>query len=271
MNYLEIVLKGYFNDNNRKFLEKYFLREYKKAEKVDFFEADEFFNGCLEVIASWEKHLQDNVNERKKELTFMLINAKNGTLSFADLENKTIEHKRLETIEYCEQELKDIRPDGIGSLSFTVNLFSLTKGSIAYHLAYNEILQIKLSISKAFQQTHFNIETLSNQPIVKQKSKLTINQIALKYVYESLQITRENGNEIAKQYGHNSGEKLFQRFTYYSSLANRKGIPNSCTPKKLDNKIKLIESVIELLPKVRQDRAKDEVLLLKTIYDTEYQ
>ena len=75
---------------------------------------------------------------------------------------------------------------------------------------------------------------------------LSINQIALKYAYEGLQITRENGNKIAKDYGYNSGEKLFQRFTYFSSSANRKGKPKLCTPKTLDNKIKLIESIIEL-------------------------
>jgi hypothetical protein len=114
-------------------------------------------------------------------------------------------------------------------------------------------------------------ETLPPQPIVKQKPELTINQIALKYVYELSQITRENSKEIARKYGHNSGEKLFQRFTYYSSTANRKGKPIPCTPKKLDNKIKLIESIIELLPTDKQERAKDEVSILKEIYEAEYQ
>lgn len=109
------------------------------------------------------------------------------------------------------------------------------------------------------------------QPIVKQKPELKIDQIALKFAYEGLQITRENGNEIAKEYGHNSGEKLFHRFTYFSSSANRKGKPNLCTPKKLDNKIKLIESIIELLPTDKQERAKDEVSILKKIYEAEYQ
>ena len=108
---------------------------------------------------------------------------------------------------------------------------------------------------------------LPPQPI----PELKIDQIALKYAYEGLQITRENGNGIAKKYGHNSGEKLFQRFTYFSSSANRKGKPNLCTPKKLDNKIKLIESIIELLPTDKQERAKDEVSILKKIYEAEYQ
>lgn len=115
----------------------------------------------------------------------------------------------------------------------------------------------------------FKPNTVTPQPI--EKTELKIDQIALKYVYEGLQITRINHNEIAKQYGHNSGEKLFQRFTYYSSTANRKGKPTPFTQKKLDNKIKLIESIIELLPTDKQGRAKDEVLILKKIYDTEYQ
>lgn len=134
-----------------------------------------------------------------------------------------------------------------------------------YYKAWSYILSSCSLYAPLFQ------EFLKPQPIVEQKPELKINQIALKYVYESLQITRENSNKIAKQYGHNSGEKLFQRFTYYSSLANRKGKPNSCTPKLLDNKIKLIESVIELLPIDKQGRAKDEVSILKTIYDSEYQ
>jgi hypothetical protein len=271
MNYLEIVLQGYFDENNREFLEKYFLREYKKAEKEQFFEADEFFNGCLKVIEGWEQHLQDRILEQKGELSLMLNEAKNGTLSYADLEGKTIEQKRQETIKYCEHELKDVRPDGIGSLSFTVNLASITNGRIAYNLNYDELLQIKNAISKAFQKTQTNIKQSPPQPIVKPKPELKIDQIALKYAYEGLQITRENGNNIAKEYGHNSGEKLFQRFTYFSSLANRKGKPNLCTPKKLDNKIKLIESIIELLPTDKQERAKDEVSILKKIYEAEYQ
>lgn len=185
MNYLDIVLQGYFNDNNREFLERYFFREFKKAEKEQFFEAVEFFNGCLKVIEGWEKHLQDKVFERKRELYLMLNEAKNGTLSYAELEGKTIEEKRQETIQYCEQELKDVRPDGIGSLSFTVHLHSLTKGRIAYNMAYNEVLQIKLSILKAFEKTQPNSEPLPPQPIVKEKPiRYGANEYALTYIFD---------------------------------------------------------------------------------------
>lgn len=171
MIFLEIVLDGYFNENNREHLEKYFLREYKKAEKEHYFEANEFFSGCNKVVDSWEKHLQDKVFERKRQLYLMLNGAKNGTLSYSNMEGKTIEQKRQETIEFCEQELKDVRPDGIGSLSFTVHLSSLTNGRIAYNMKYSEVLKIKLAIHKAFQKSQSNIEPLPPQPITTQKTE----------------------------------------------------------------------------------------------------
>ncbi len=155
MNYLKIVLQGYFNENNREFLEKYFLREFKKAEKEQLFEADEFFNGCIEVIEGWEKHLQCRVFERENELYLSLNAAKNGTMEYGNLEGKTIEQKRQETIEYCEQELKEVRPDGIGSMSFTVHLHSVTNGRISHNMSYNELLTIKLAIQTAKTKTIF--------------------------------------------------------------------------------------------------------------------
>ena len=95
--------------------------------------------------------------------------------------------------------------------------------------------------------------------------KLTIKQIALKYFYEKRVVTRENCNSEIVKFGHTSGEKLYQKFTYYSSRVNRKGIPSNCTAKKLQNKIKLIESVIRMLPDDCKKQAIDEVGILKII------
>ena len=185
MNYLEIVLQGYFNENNREFLEKYFFREFKKAEKEQYFEAHEFFSGCIKVIESWEKYLQEQVFKRKCELYLMLDGAENGTMKYGDLQGKTIEEKRQETIEYCEQELKEVRPDGIGSLSFTVHLHSLTNGRIAYNMPYNELLVIKIAILKAFKKTQPNIEPLPPQPIDEQKPiKYGAKEYALTYIFD---------------------------------------------------------------------------------------
>lgn len=124
-----------------------------------------------------------------------------------------------------------------------------------------------------FKETdyYYPFPKLEYTPHQTETEKLKIEQIALKYAYEGIQITRENGNEIAKKYGHNSGEKLFQRFTYFLSSANRKAKPTPCTPRKLKNKIELFESVLNHLSENNKERAIDEIKILKTIYDNEYQ
>ena len=104
--------------------------------------------------------------------------------------------------------------------------------------------------------------------------KLTVKQIALIHVYEEIQITRENAGEIADKQGYtakNSGEGLFQDYTYFCSTANRKGKPTPCTPKKLRNRIKQLESVVNHLSDNKKQRAIDEIKILKTIFENEYQ
>ena len=104
--------------------------------------------------------------------------------------------------------------------------------------------------------------------------KLTVKQIALIHVYEEIQITRENAGEIADKQGYtakNSGEGLFQDYTYFCSTANRKGKPTPCTPKKLINRIKQLESVVNHLSDNKKQRAIDEIKILKTIFENEYQ
>lgn len=102
------------------------------------------------------------------------------------------------------------------------------------------------------------------------QEKLTIKMIALKCFYQGIQITRKNSNSIVEQYGHKSGEKLFQQYTYYSSTANRTGKPHPFTKKKMRNKIVLFEKVLELLPPDKQERITDELNILKTHFDNEF-
>lgn len=101
-----------------------------------------------------------------------------------------------------------------------------------------------------------------------QAPKHEIKEIALKYVYEGLQITRSNADAIISDYGLKSGEKLYQKFSFYSSRANRKGDPG--TKKKLANKIKLLGRVILLLKENNRELAIDEMKALEIIYKEEY-
>ncbi|MFV8346206.1 hypothetical protein [Flavobacterium sp. ZB4P13] len=92
--------------------------------------------------------------------------------------------------------------------------------------------------------------------------KLSMNQIALKLVYEGASLPREKANTVITDYGHTSGEKLFQRFTFYSKESNRRANPDG-TIKVLKNKIELLDSVIELLPEDKRSKAIGEVKYLK--------
>ncbi|MBX3164194.1 MAG: hypothetical protein KF900_06900 [Bacteroidetes bacterium] len=115
------------------------------------------------------------------------------------------------------------------------------------------------------------LETLSQTAAAPQQTQTVpqfiVNQIALIHVYNGIIITRENGKSIAMQYAHASGEKLFQRYTFYSSRQNRTGQEN--TKKKTQNKINLIESVIPYLSEANKQRATDELNTLKTTLNNE--
>ena len=117
-------------------------------------------------------------------------------------------------------------------------------------------------------------QALPPQQMERRKEKLKVKQIALIHVYEGIQITRDNAGEIAAKHGYtsrNSGEGLFQDYTNYCGTANRKGKPTPCTPLKLKNKIELFESVIDYLSDSNKQRANDEIQILKTILENEYQ
>lgn len=147
MNYLDIVLIGYFDSTTRKFLGRYFFREFTKAEKEQSLEADEFFSGCLSVIEEWEKHLQGKVFKEMERLISHQELAERGELTYENMEGKTIEQKRQETIEQCEIGLK-----ANDKFKHTVNLSSLTGGRVAYTMYYGEVLLIKSSITEAFEK-----------------------------------------------------------------------------------------------------------------------
>lgn len=159
MDYLEIVLEGYFNENNRLFLENYFSREFKKAQRDEFVEADEFFSGCLKEVEKWEKGIQIRFWEREEELYFMLSNAKTGNLSYNDTGGKSIEQNNKELIEWCNNQLEVLNIQ-----NFTVQMAQFTNGRIPYNMSYNEIVYIK----QAIQNAKSNNKTSPDQQIVKQ-------------------------------------------------------------------------------------------------------
>ncbi|MDB4648933.1 hypothetical protein OAF64_02950 [Crocinitomicaceae bacterium] len=143
INYSELILEGFFIENNRKYLSNYFFRESKAANDKGY-EFEEFYSGINIVLRHWEDKVKRKVIERKKELHLMLSEAKNKTLAYSDLDGKSIEQKRKDTISFCEGELSHENSFEIGNMSFSIDLNKLTNGKVIYSLnrfQFNSIIE----------------------------------------------------------------------------------------------------------------------------------
>ena len=99
--------------------------------------------------------------------------------------------------------------------------------------------------------------------------KLSLNQIALKYAWEGISITRENRDKIALQFGYKSGNKLHQNYCKVMRRSVRISDPDGSATIML-NKMGLFESVIAILPEAHKKEASEELNILQSIFETSY-
>ncbi len=146
MEYIKVVLDGYFNPNTNKNLKNYFYRQFKNAEK-EYYEVEEFFEGCLNIIEKFEENLNYQLSKRKNELYIIrdLAKARKTKYSENDMLGLTYDQRLKKSIEYAEEELSSISIN-----NFTVNLSSLTRGHYAYNMRNEEVLNIKIEINEAY-------------------------------------------------------------------------------------------------------------------------
>ena len=67
MDYLKIVLDGYFNESSKEDLEDYFYGKSKKTQKK-YRTSTKFFWGCYGIIEKFINHLKDKVQDKKREI-----------------------------------------------------------------------------------------------------------------------------------------------------------------------------------------------------------
>jgi hypothetical protein len=269
MDYLKIVLDGYLNPSTREHLTDYFFREFKKAEK-EYFSPKEFFeSGCLQIVEAFKYDIQNKITEEQLKVYKMIEAANSGKFKYYELTDAQMEEPNLVQVAK-EKFLKgcNTRLSGLSEKSFSANLFSLTNARYIGNLSWESIEYIEYSILTANKKV---LESLlgTAKPTIKKGKGLTIDQIALKLVYEGETVTLENADEIISKFGQNSGKKLYQRFIFYKKRANRIGYPNPKTLKRLKNKIELFEYVIDLLPIDRREMAMDELKILQNLYNNE--
>lgn len=129
MDYLNIVLQGYCNENNREHLVDYFFSEFKKAEKENFCSSDLFFGGCMKIIDALNENYKEQIFEQQHQLNQYLISpAENIDEDFVKAFKEQIEYQKLN-----------------GNTNFRL------KNGIMLHLKKDEITYIEIAIKKAFQ------------------------------------------------------------------------------------------------------------------------
>jgi len=149
-------------------------------------------------------------------------------------------------------------------VSDLINGFEITEK----HFIQSELILLNnvnydlLNLKNRLQFTFYKDYLSKKENFSPNINKLSINEIALKLVYEGINVTRENAKEIIKEYGYTSGDALFNKFLRWSNRTDRKGCPE--TVKKLKNKIELFEKVVEILPEEKSASAKDELKILKS-------
>ncbi len=131
----------------------------------------------------------------------------------------------------------------------------------SYHIYLKAFLETELN--KLQQQSTMSLGKDKN-PI--EEKKLTLKEIALIYIYNDTPISKQNNNDIAQKYEHQSGHKLYQHYNKYRSKTQRTGAED--TAKKTENKINLIKGIIKHLN--NQEQAKSDLEALTNNYNIEY-
>jgi hypothetical protein len=144
MDYMKIVLDGISDENTSKFLDKYFYREFKKAE-VQYYDTEEFYNGLMSATDKLVSNIDFQFNAHRKELIEHKRLAVSGQLGYPDIkEGESIEMKIQETVKYVNGELNNIT-----KFDYSVNLFLLTKDKYDGQLFLSKIHHIQHNIMRA--------------------------------------------------------------------------------------------------------------------------
>lgn len=97
-------------------------------------------------------------------------------------------------------------------------------------------------------------------PVATASAQLSLRQVALLYTYENKVIPKA-ADEVARQYGHQSGAKLYERYLTVSQRAGRVG--DDITGQKLVPMIKDITRVVARLSGSARQQAESELQTLE--------
>jgi len=238
-----------FNAQNRFEIDK--SRKYL-TKKLDTSLAEKLIRPELKKLNDFEKNADDLLHEGKFEIFENYSNSQYA---------KEIEYFRIKADYYKKYTL----PEALDIFSIPVKMYS--EHIYLKKFLEDELVKLLDVIPQKQKESKIILETEENEP----ERKFSQAQIALLCVYKGIDLTDEVICEkILNENNWTSKQSLLDHYNFFSFTSNRKAEPDFPTAKKLKNKIKLFESVIDLLPDDFRPKAKDELDILKIIYENNY-
>jgi len=162
-----------------------------------------------------------------------------------------VPYKEVMNLEYFSAKIANLPLENIPEKNQAIDLMEMFYSSELFNIKH---LQYKI---KALYNEQLQLEKESRAvPVPKDVNgkKLTVDQLALKMVYE--------GNTIVTREEH--GNDLYNKVMKWVKLKNRTANPDRETNLQLENKIRMFERVIDLLDDEFKQRAIDEVKMIKS-------
>lgn len=136
---------------------------------------------------------------------------------------------------------------------------------VPYEVALNALQAAQRQVQARrieYAQTTRKLAALA--PEKTDKKKLSLPAVALILFYEGKTLQRGPlANETALQAGHNSGDRLYNEYTKYSTTNNRIGFDNE-TATKGRNMIKRIRDALPKLSDNARQKAENEIYMIET-------
>lgn len=185
MNFTEIILNGFFDDRNRKYLDKYFYREFERL-KPQLYENKEYFEECLSVIQNIEKHFLENeeFENNKTDLVGLLwLDSEENSISeievyHKDKIEKIISNKRVQDALRSFQYDIRICFGSYHKITYS-EIEELTK---AIHTAYKKCLNEEPK-TKELENKSISFPQQSTQQIIEEHFNLMDRKLKYKYAF----------------------------------------------------------------------------------------
>ena len=208
MDYKKIVFEGYLNPVTNKYLKDYFIRQFRHAEK-DNYSLDEFFDGCLNVITSFEEQIDFRYYERMNHLYM--------------IQSKEEENEEDEALKITEIEIKNLNKDQFPEKVYFASSININ---------YSELQTIRTIINEAFVSLQPSDNSIIFDPL-----DFNLNQTDIVHFFDLLvdaDIIKEPLDEVHKQTKGGFYGKLSKYFTAKGRAIN----PNSAKQVKTNKNYK---------------------------------